>query len=239
MADDDGELKYYFVTENGEKKTMSIGYTGKGQAYYPNAEFYDGDFAEGIRDGRGKYNYKNGNVFEGEWRSNLKHGIGKMIYNRHGEYQGYWENGRRHGEGVFNYPNGDIYSGWWKFGEKEGTATYLFKETGMKIQGQWTQGQIKCGKWIYPNGTYFEGDFENNKPKGMGVWHFKNGNVLEGEYEHKAKGEDDEEEEPAAEEEEGEEDESMPKVVKPKFDLVWHSNTNIAQSAAFVNSVEQ
>lgn len=38
------------------------------------------------------------------------------------------------------------------------------------------------GRWTYPNGTYFEGDFENNKPKGMGRWHFHNGNVLEGCY---------------------------------------------------------
>jgi radial spoke head protein 1 len=27
---DEGEQKYVFITENGEEKTMSIGYTGKG-----------------------------------------------------------------------------------------------------------------------------------------------------------------------------------------------------------------
>jgi hypothetical protein len=103
----------------------------------------------------------------------------------------------------------------------------------MKIQGQWAKSQVSAGRWVYPNGTYFEGDFENNKPKGTGVWHFKNGNVLVGMYEHKPKGEE-EEEEAEEEPEEGEE-----KVKKPKFDLVWHSQTDIAQSAAFVNSVEQ
>lgn len=59
-----------------------------------------------------------------------------------GEYQGYWENGRRHGEGVFIYPNGDVYSGWWRFGEKEGTGTYKSKETGMKMFGEWKDGEI-------------------------------------------------------------------------------------------------
>jgi len=38
------------------------------------------------------------------------------------------------------------------------------------------------GKWWYPNGTYFEGHFQNNKPKGRGRWVMANGNVVEGEY---------------------------------------------------------
>jgi hypothetical protein len=38
------------------------------------------------------------------------------------------------------------------------------------------------GRWTYPNGTYYEGDFQNNKPKGNGSWHFQNGNELAGKY---------------------------------------------------------
>ena len=236
MADEgeEGGQKYIFVTENKETKTMSRGFTGRATASYPNGELYDGYFLDGIREGRGKYNYTNGDKYDGEWKQNMKHGIGKMVYNKKGEYHGYWENGRRHGEGMFTYPNGDVYSGWWKFGEKEGTGTYSFKSTGMKIFGQWKNGQCDQGKWIYPNGMYFEGTFENNKPKGQGKWHFKNGNVLDGTYEQKPKSAEDEEE-PPAEEEEGEEG-AAPKA---KFDLVWHSNTNIANAAHFVNSVEQ
>jgi hypothetical protein len=61
---------------------MSRGYTGKAVASYPNGDVYDGDFADGIREGRGTYRYgKNGDVYQGEWFENLKHGIGKMIYN--------------------------------------------------------------------------------------------------------------------------------------------------------------
>jgi hypothetical protein len=79
---------------------------------------------------------------------------------------------------------------------------------------------------------YFHGNFENNKPKGEGTWFFANGNTLEGVYEQKPK-ELDEDEEPA----EDEEEEGAAK--KPKFDLQWHSNSNITDSAAKVNSVEQ
>ena len=139
MAEEGEVAKVYrFVTETGEEKKQSRDYSGKATAYYPNNDIYEGDFAQGIREGRGKYLFAtNGDKYEGEFRNNLKHGIGKMVYNGKGEYNGYWENGRRHGEGVFTYPNGDIYSGWWKFGEKEGTGTYIYKSTGMKIYGNW------------------------------------------------------------------------------------------------------
>jgi len=207
--------KYKFVTENSEEKTMSRGYTGKATASYPNLDVYEGDFLDGIREGRGVYRYAaNGDKYDGEWKQNCKHGIGKMTYNKKGEYQGYWENGRRHGEGVFVYPNGDVYSGWWRFGEKEGTGTYSSKQTGMKMFGEWSDGQIKSGKWVYPNGVFFEGKFENNKPIGEGSWHFKNGNKLEGAYAQKPK-EAGEDEEPPADDEEG------AAAAKPKFDLVW------------------
>ncbi len=35
---------------------------------------------------------------------------------------------------------------------------------------------------MYPNGTFFEGQYDKNKPKGTGKWNFDNGNVLDGEY---------------------------------------------------------
>ena len=142
--EEEGGNKYHFVTENGESKTMSRGYTGKASASYPNGDVYEGDFLDGIREGRGVYRYgSNGDKYDGEWRQNRKHGIGKMSYNGKGEYQGYWENGRRHGEGVFTYPNGDVYSGWWRFGEKEGTGTYSSKSTKMKMYGDWENGEMK------------------------------------------------------------------------------------------------
>ncbi len=50
--------------------------------------------------------------------------------------------------------------------------------------GNWVNGEIITGKWIFPNGTYFEGNFEKNKPKGVGVWCFSNGNKIQGEFNH-------------------------------------------------------
>ena len=52
----------------------------------------------------------------------------------------------------------------------------------MKYVGTFRQGNIVSGKWVYPNGSYFEGNFDNNMPKGYGKWHFKNGNQVDGLY---------------------------------------------------------
>ena len=88
----------------------------------------------------------------------------------------------RHGEGLFTYLNQDIYSGKWEDGWKQGVGTFIFFETGMKMYGTWKAGKFIQGKWIYPNGTYFEGRYDNNRPKGQGKWNFNNGNVVKGEY---------------------------------------------------------
>lgn len=234
---EEGEKKYKFFTENSEEKTMSRGYTGQASAYYPNGDIYVGDYADGIREGRGVYTYgskgENFDKYEGMWVQNLKHGIGKMIYHGKGEYHGYWENGRRHGEGTFEYSNGDVYTGWWRFGEKNGTGHYKFKATGMSLVGEWENGQIKNGSWIYPNGVEFKGSFKDNKPVGEGTWSFRNGNSLKGVFEHKAKGEDDEDDQEEEDPEGGE------GAKKAKFDLVWKANAGIAAAAHMVNSVEQ
>lgn len=48
------------------------------------------------------------------------------------------------------------------------------------------------GKWVYSNGTHFQGEFDNNKPKGQGTWNFKNGNSVSGIYKQTVKAEDNE-----------------------------------------------
>ena len=67
-------------------------------------------------------------------------------------------------------------------GKKDGQGTYVFEATKMKFVGTFSEGNIVNGKWMYPNGTYFEGNFDNNMPKGVGKWHFENGNSVEGLY---------------------------------------------------------
>lgn len=48
--------------------------------------------------------------------------------------------------------------------------------------GNWSEGKMTDGKWLFPNGVSYEGTFEHNKPKGKGTWAFQNGNTQKGEY---------------------------------------------------------
>jgi radial spoke head protein 1 len=162
-------------------------------ATYPNGDIYDGYFKEGVRHtGEGqtgtytynKYGTEEGpkDTYKGSWANNDKNGIGVQVYTGVGQYHGYWKDGKRHGEGVMIYENQDVYSGQWKEGKKDGAGTYIFKQTGMKYVGTFKNGQMINGKWQYSNGTYFEGAFDNNQPKGQGSWHYENGNVVKGTY---------------------------------------------------------
>jgi len=38
------------------------------------------------------------------------------------------------------------------------------------------------GKWIFPNGIYWEGKFKNNKPIDVGIWHFSDTNTVKGDF---------------------------------------------------------
>jgi hypothetical protein len=188
------EVKEYVITKIAEdgrqvQDKTSEDYTGRAQVQYPNGDVYDGTFLNGVRDGRGTMTYaEQGTKYEGEWKNNLKEGIGKMTFGTEGEYTGHFVAGQRSGEGVYKYlKTKDLYSGSWKNGLKHGKGTFIFFDTKMKIVGDWFNGQIMKGKWIFANGTYFEGKFENNYPKGEGVWHFANGNVIKGEFTHELK----------------------------------------------------
>lgn len=170
-------------------------------------------------------------------------------------HSGYFQNSRRHGEGLFTYPNGDTYSGNWKWGKKHGKGTYIYKDTGMKIEGQWDLGSCLKGRWVLPNGVFYEGSFANNKPNGQGQWVFLDGNICPGTYTQKEKEEDDaddddedkkkeDEPKPVDEDEEDKEPEEEDEPVdgepeeKKKFKLIWSSSGSLLHSASKVKEIQ-
>lgn len=111
--------------------------------------------------------YSNGDVYDGQWEHNCKVGIGKLIYTGKGTYYGklyfvynktgHFSNGKRHGEGLFSWPNKDRYSGDWKNGHKHGTGTYIIDEVGLKLTGEWFEGNLLNGTWTMANGSKYQG----------------------------------------------------------------------------------
>lgn len=118
-------------------------------------------------------------------------------------------------------------------------------------------GTCVKGRWVLPNGVFFEGNFENNKPKGQGKWRFPDTNVCQGTYEQKEKeeGEADEEEEEEKkkeeekvdEEDEEDKDQDQPDDDEPqdenpeekkKFKLIWRSSANLLSSASQIKEIQ-
>lgn len=209
--DEEVQYKLIPAGQDEPRAEMSKMFSGFGKAYYKTGDTYDGVFIEGYRRGKGVYTFKkNGDRYEGYYEENKKHGFGKMVYTsktgdeeeeaaedekpsmRAGTYLGYFTAGLRGtkaqggdaamSEGTFTYANGDIYVGQWQNGKKHGRGSYSYAKDGTKLIGDWVQGKMQSGEWIFPNGTFYSGKFRYNKPFGKGVWIFKNGNQLTGEY---------------------------------------------------------
>lgn len=62
----------------------------------------------------------------------------------------------------------------------------------LQLVGEWENGSIATGKWVFEDGTSFHGQFKNNKPIGKGVFFFPSGNQQEGEYVEEGDDEDEE-----------------------------------------------
>ena len=109
-----------------------------------------------------------------------------------------------------------------------------------------------------PNGVFFEGNFENNKPKGAGRWRFPDSNICQGAYEQKEKEDgdpDDEDDEDKKKEDDkaqdgddsedkdqdqGDDDEPVDdgQEEKKKFKLIWRSSASLLSSASQIKEIQ-
>lgn len=159
-----------------------------------NGDAYVGQFEQNLKHGLGKMTYSSSTG--GDEEDEAEEGQSK---NRGGFYHGYFTKGKRgcpehkkdvsgettKSEGTFTYVNGDVYIGQWKEGKKHGKGTYSYSADGSKLKGEWAEGKMTNGQWIFPNGTFWSGKFRYNKPYGKGIWVFRNGNQLMSTFEQK------------------------------------------------------
>lgn len=97
---------------------------GVGIFYHENGDTYQGNFVYGVKSGRGKFNYTDGSKYEGEFENDMKCGFGA--------YYG---------------ANGDIYEGYWLNDLKEGPGKFSYISTRKVYEGEWVNGQPKCGEY--------------------------------------------------------------------------------------------
>mmetsp|Transcript_44074 Transcript_44074/g.71417 ORF Transcript_44074/g.71417 Transcript_44074/m.71417 type:complete len:270 (-) Transcript_44074:177-986(-) len=209
------KYELYVKGSDKPRQDGSQQFTGQGRAQYLNGDGYDGTYVEGLRTGKGLYAFKkNGDTYEGQYEENRKHGFGKMTYRsntggeeeeeapdenaapRGGTFLGQFSAGMRGcqandnpdevaSDGTFSYVNGDVYVGQWKAGKKHGKGSYTYAKDATQLVGEWQEGKITTGKWIFPNGMFYSGKFRYNKPFGQGIWVFGNGSQLVGAYNQK------------------------------------------------------
>jgi hypothetical protein len=112
--------------------------------------FYEGGFANNLKEGQGTVKNKDGSIYRGEWSKDKKHGKGEMFY-----------------------ANGDTYDGNWQNGKKAGQGTYHFAGKGCSYRGEWVDGKITNGEWTMDDGVAYRGEgFNNNLPDGNGYFTF-------------------------------------------------------------------
>lgn len=78
-----------------------------------------------------------------------------------------------HGNGVLETEESRYEGAFWA-GERSGEGT-LRMANGETFKGKFRNGMKLFGKYTYPNGSYYEGSFENDLPHGNGVFVWEDG----------------------------------------------------------------
>lgn len=171
----DGSLAYDGQFENGDRTF--------GKQYDKGILVYEGQWKNKMYHGNGKY-YKNGFLYyEGEFAANAEHGRGKF-YNEAGyvRIEGESKNGKLDGPAKMYYPNGQVdFDGEFKKGMMSGEVKRYYPNGNLEFSGIYEGGNRVSGRYYYPDGTYFEGDFFASKPNEGKVFNRQGELVYEGE----------------------------------------------------------
>ncbi|KAL1139426.1 hypothetical protein AAG570_006410 [Ranatra chinensis] len=153
-----------------------------GCALYPNGDYYEGEYRNGLRNGSGKYVFKNGARYIGHYHKGMKQGVGTFIYPDGTIYEGEWKADLKHGYGAYYYANDDVYEGQWRNGFQEGMGCYTCREHPIKYMGTWEKGKM-CGPGqIMTRAFRYHGIWKDNFPMGSGCFTFNSDCMQHGYY---------------------------------------------------------
>ncbi|MEM9824546.1 MAG: hypothetical protein AAF985_25895 [Bacteroidota bacterium] len=145
---------------------------------YANGDVYEGQLANGNREGQGKMTYANDNVLEAEWKDDKVKEEGSLIFANGNEYFGQLNNDLPEGTGSMIYKDGHTYSGDWKQGEWHGRGA-LIRTDKSQFHGNFEQGERAGeGKVIWGSGDTLSGFWIEDQLEGKSLFQFTNGDQL-------------------------------------------------------------
>lgn len=153
-----------------------------GRIIYPNGDYYEGSFADGIRSGKGRFEtYEAKIVFTGDWENDMRQGYGLEIFEDGSRYEGAFQADSKTGKGTFQWKDGSSYTGEFVEGRLEGFGIYVWFD-GRRYEGCWRNGKMHGkGKFTYRDGVCYEGEYLDDKKHGYGVYVWE-GRKYEGEW---------------------------------------------------------
>ena len=144
--------------------------------YYANGHdaTWDGHWEHGVMDGTGAYFFDNNDYFDGTMAQGKPHGAG-IIYTKQGKVivEGEWKEGQRDGSFVLYTPDYSYWKVTYVQDVLEGECTF-FNEKGKQTgQGTFHNNLFTGkGKFVFLNGTHFEGDIKNGQYDGKGCYRY-------------------------------------------------------------------
>jgi len=193
----------YYGTRDKENRMHGSGKLDDGKG-----NVYDGSFVQGNKHGYGTMSWKAGHYYKGAWSQNRRHGEGMFFSATTGDcYEGTCVQDEAHGRGMMTYSNGDVYTGQWEHDQRCGPGKLIIKDSGSIYEGNfksnkqdgfgkfisgtssdqyigfWSRDCMEgTGKYVYRNGTVYEGEFKANMKHGKGQTIGFNGTLYKGEY---------------------------------------------------------
>ncbi|KAN0036811.1 hypothetical protein ACTFIV_002124 [Dictyostelium citrinum] len=141
---------------------------GFGELELKNGDFYLGYFVNGKKHGKGRLISVSGCQYDGDWKDDMHDGFGRFDENdKQISYQGEWKENERHGKGILSDPKSEIKGIW------EHDQLIFGHEVKTDIQLEY-YGEFKNDQWhgngkvSFPDGSIYQGEFENGSPSGKG-----------------------------------------------------------------------
>lgn len=175
--DDSGRLVTSFFQRDDYEETTAIQSgcifgnceNGEGTYAYPDGSKYVGFFLRGKPNSRGTFYYPNGDRYVGSFKNGLPDGEGRL-YDSNGEItEGTWREGDLMAAPVSPLTGRQNQSGCMNGNCQNGFGKYIFKD-GTVYEGYFFNGVPEGqGKVVYPNGEYYEGAFAGGSFNGIGT----------------------------------------------------------------------